>query len=97
MLYSFGANWVIGIYFPEGMELLPHIKGVMASLLTSARLFIAAFVVGLASALYNATVYPLTAIVVATVAIILPTLIFYERSAKNRELALGPDQITLSH
>jgi MFS transporter, DHA1 family, multidrug resistance protein len=79
VLYAFGANWVIGLYFPEGMEILPHIKGIAASLLTSARLLVAAIVVGLTSAAYNGTIYPLAITVIATVAIILPTLIYYEK------------------
>lgn len=79
VLYAFGANWVIGLYFPEGMEILPHIKGITASLMTSARLLIAALIVGLSSHLYNATVYPLAAIVFGTILIVLPTLIFYEK------------------
>lgn len=85
ILYAFGANWIIGLYFPEGMELLPHIKGITASLLTSARLLFAALIVGLSSSLYNATVYPLAGVIVGTIVIILPTLIYYEkRRAENR-------------
>lgn len=79
VLYAFGANWVCGLYFPEGMEILPHIKGIAASLLTSARLLIAAVILGLTSAMYNATIYPLTLIVLATIITILPTLILYEK------------------
>jgi MFS transporter, DHA1 family, multidrug resistance protein len=80
LLYAFGGNWIMGLYFPEGMEILPHIKGITASLMTSARLLFAALIVGLASMLYNATIYPLSAIVVATVAILMPTLMFYEKA-----------------
>lgn len=79
VLYAFGANWVIGLYFPEGMALFPHMKGIVSSLLTSIRLLIASLVVGFASALYNGTVYPLAAIVFGTVVVILPTLLLYER------------------
>jgi DHA1 family bicyclomycin/chloramphenicol resistance-like MFS transporter len=84
MLYAFGANWIIGLYFPEGMEILPRIKGITASLLTSARLLIAALIVGLASALYNATIYPLAAIIFGTIVVILPTLIMYEKQRTKR-------------
>ncbi len=88
LLYAFGANWIIGLYFPEGMEILPHIKGITASLLTSTRLLIAALVVGLASALYNATIYPLAAIIAGTVVLILPILFMYEkRRAQNPALS----------
>lgn len=79
LFYTFGSNWIIGLYFPEGMETLPHIKGVAASLLTSARLLIAALVIAISGALYNATIYPLTAIVVTTVAITFTTLFYYEK------------------
>lgn len=79
-LYAFGANWIIGLYFPEGMELLPHIKGTAASLMTSARLLFAALVVGLSSLLYNATIYPLAAIILGTVIVFLPTLLVYEKN-----------------
>lgn len=79
VLYAFGANWVNGLYFPEGMELLPDIKGTTSSLLTSARLLISAVVVGIAAALYNATIYPLAIVIFVTMAIILPTLFFYEK------------------
>ncbi|MBP7075308.1 MAG: multidrug effflux MFS transporter [Rhabdochlamydiaceae bacterium] len=79
VLYAFGANWIIGLYFPECMEILPEIKGVTASLLTSVRLMIAAFVVALAGSLYDGTIYPLTAIILGTIAVFLPTLIYYEK------------------
>lgn len=82
VLYAFGANWIIGLYFPESMEILPDIKGVTASLLTSARLLIAALVLGLTSSLYNGTVYPLAAVVLGTVAIFLPALLLYEKRRK---------------
>ncbi len=79
VFYAFGANWIIGLYFPESMEILPDLKGTAASLLTSARLFIAAIVVGLTSATYNSTVYPLSAVVLGTLVLILPILFFYEK------------------
>ena len=79
LLYAFGANWTQGLYFPESMELLPDIKGITASLLTSARLLITALIVGLTSLFYNATIYPLVFVIVGIIAIILPTIIFYEK------------------
>jgi MFS transporter, DHA1 family, multidrug resistance protein len=79
VIYAFGANWIIGLYFPEGMEILPHIKGITASLMTSLRLLIAACVIGLASSLYNATIYPLAILVVVSTGIILFTLKQYEK------------------
>lgn len=88
VIYAFGANWVCGIYFPEGMEILPHIKGVCASLITSARLLISALILGLTSALYDATIYPLSFVVVGSIVLILPILVFYE---KKKKLIPSPD------
>ncbi len=89
IFYAFGANWIIGLYFPEGMEILPQIKGVTASLLTSARLLIAALVVGLTSRLYDATIYPLAAVVIVTIVAMAPLLLFYERGKKREGAVLG--------
>jgi MFS transporter, DHA1 family, multidrug resistance protein len=96
VLYAFGANWIIGLYFPEGMEILPNIKGITASLLTSTRLLIAALVVGMTSALYDSTVYPMTAVVVGTIIVILPTLMLYEKR-KGLTPATTPDRANQMH
>lgn len=85
VIYALGANWIIGLYFPEGMEILPEIKGVTASLLTSARLLIAAILVELASFFYNATIYPLTVVIAGTIVVLLPILIAYEKKRPKTE------------
>jgi DHA1 family bicyclomycin/chloramphenicol resistance-like MFS transporter len=82
VLYALGANWIIGLYFPESMEILPDIKGITASLLTSARLLISALVVEMTSELYNATIYPFSAVVLGSIALLMPILFFYERRKK---------------
>ncbi len=87
VIYAFGANWVTGLYFPEGMEIFPSIKGICSSLLTSARLLIASLVVGLTSALYNGTIYPLAIVVFATIVAIVPILILYEKTKAAKEPA----------
>ncbi len=86
ILYALGANWIIGLYFPEGMEILPRIKGITASLLTSARLLIAAIIVGMTSALYNGTIYPIAGTVLGTIVVILPTFIYYEKRRSVKSL-----------
>ncbi len=93
IVYAFGANWIIGLYFPEGMEILPKIKGITASLMTSARLLIAALVVGLSSALYNGTVYPLAAVIFGSIAIIVPILFSYEKRRAKKEEATEPGRV----
>jgi MFS transporter, DHA1 family, multidrug resistance protein len=79
-LYAFGINWVQGLYFPEGMELFPDIKGITASFLTSIRLLLSAGIVGLGSLFYNSTIYPIVTIIFGIVAIILAIIILYERN-----------------
>ncbi len=81
--FIFGANWVFGLYFPEAMELLPAIKGVVASILTSVRLLIAALVVACTSIFYNGTIYPLLAIIIGTYGIVLVCLIAYQKKLQS--------------
>ncbi|MCB1119350.1 MAG: MFS transporter [Chlamydiia bacterium] len=80
IVYSFGANWIQGIYFPEGMEVLPDIKGITASLLTSFRLLVTAAMVALASVLYNGTILPAACLMTVSLVIILITIFRYENS-----------------
>lgn len=94
MLYAFGINWTQGIYFPEAMEVLPEIKGVTASLLTSARLLITALIVAVASALYNSTIYPIAAVTVGIILIILPLIFMVEKKRKpGEEVCYSSDTI----
>jgi DHA1 family bicyclomycin/chloramphenicol resistance-like MFS transporter len=84
VFYAFGANWIIGLYFPEGMEILPKIKGITASLLTSVRLLVGATAVEVTSSLYNGSIYPLCILVIGTMAVAFPILFFYERKKKSQ-------------
>ncbi len=97
LLYTFGCNWTISFYFPEGMELLPDIKGVAASLLTSARLLFAALIVGLASWLYDGTIYPIVYVITVILIVILPTIFFYERWRKQNSLGQSAAAGTIGH
>ena len=81
MLYSFGCSWIMGPYFSECMEILPDIKGIAASLLTSLRLFMTAVVIGVASYFYNQTIYPISLLVVLILVLTLPLLHFYEKKS----------------
>lgn len=83
LFYSFGVNWVQGLYFPEGMALFPDIKGITASMLTSARLLITAMVVGIASYFYDATIYPMMYVLSGVVVVVFATMVFYERSKSS--------------
>ena len=82
LFYAFGANWVQGLYFPEAMELFDDIKGISASVLTSARLFITACIVGVASYFYNATIYPIMVVILAIILVVYKTITSYEKRKK---------------
>ena len=88
MIYSFGCNWTQGLYFPEAMELLPDIKGITASIITSARLFLTAIIVGIASSLYDSTIFPLLGVIVGIIAVILPLIVAYERKSARQSLVV---------
>lgn len=97
VLYSFGVNWVQGIYFPESMELFPDIKGVTASFLTSARLLIAAGVVAISSMLYNSTIVPLVVVVCSVIVTIFITIILYERNRLSKAPTPSGEQMSTIH
>ncbi len=81
-IYALGLNWFQGVYFPAAMELHPDIKGVTASLLTSARLFISAVVVSLTSHFYNRTIYPVMVAMLVTLVLGLGLVMLFERRVK---------------
>jgi DHA1 family bicyclomycin/chloramphenicol resistance-like MFS transporter len=83
LFYTFGANWIFGLYFPEGMELLPEIKGTTASLFTSFRMVISALAIGFAASIYNGTAYPLIGVVLGSLIIALPALYWYENRVRQ--------------
>ena len=78
-VFSLGLNWFQGLYFPAAMELHPDIKGVTASVLTSARLLIAAVVVGITSHFYNGTIYPVAGGMAVLLTVAMGMVWFYER------------------
>jgi len=59
-MYSFGAAWVQLPYLSSVMYILPDIKGIASSLLTSFRLLITAGLVGVVGSFYNDTIVPAT-------------------------------------
>ncbi len=79
IIYSFSSNWITGLYFSEGMEILPHIKGICSSLMTSARLITSVLLIGLTSSFYNGTIYPLACVIIGTVIVVFYLLTSYEK------------------
>ena len=60
MIYAFGSSWAQIPYWNAVMFLMPEIKGITASLVTSCRLLITAGLIGVVSAFYNGTILPTT-------------------------------------
>lgn len=84
LFYAFGANWVQGLYFPEGMQIFPDIKGIAASVLTSARLVLTALIVGVASHFYDATIYPILVLISALILVVFATIVAYEKGKMSK-------------
>lgn len=78
LFYAYGVSWVMTPYFSESMEILPDIKGITASLLTSVRLLLTALIVGTVATFYDGTIYPLTGMILAILAVTIPMIIYYE-------------------
>ena len=91
IIYAYGANWTQGIYFPESMELLPDIKGITASLITSMRLLLTAVTVAVTSSFYDATIYPIVIMLIVIIGVILPCLLFYERNRQPGSITIGSE------
>jgi DHA1 family bicyclomycin/chloramphenicol resistance-like MFS transporter len=94
MIYSFGSNWLFGLYFPEGMQLFPDIKGVSASLFTSIRLFLVALIIGLSSFLYDKTIYPIAGLIFGLSMIASLCVFLYERRKLANTASLENTQAT---
>jgi uncharacterized membrane protein (DUF106 family) len=65
--------------------------------MTSARLLVAAWIVSLSSSLYNATIYPMAAIVIGTILLFLPLLHFYEKRRRKQPEQFIPAGSSQSH
>ena len=83
MIYSFGCSWIMAPYFGECMEILPEIRGITASLLTSFRLLATAILIGISSAFYDQTIYPVAILIAIVLCLTLPTLRFYEKKVRK--------------
>ena len=81
--FSFGFIWAQTPYVTEIMELFPDIKGISASVLTSARLMITATVIGTAAVSYDRTIFPTAVIALALVIVICWSSYSYEKEKKN--------------
>ncbi|WP_010302379.1 MFS transporter [Candidatus Odyssella thessalonicensis] len=83
--YSCGFIWVQTPYVTELMALMPDIKGIVASLLTSLRLLITAGIIGLTAEFYNATISPITIAITFISGLICLLSFSYEQSKAAKE------------
>ncbi|STX29738.1 major facilitator superfamily (MFS) transporter [Legionella beliardensis] len=90
LIYSFGAGWLIGPFFTESMEVLPDIKGVTASLVTSFRLLFTACFISVVSSFYTSSPKPLIVGFIFLFVLGAITLFFYQTKTDNVLIATEP-------
>ena len=87
--YSFGYIWLQTPYVTEVMELIPDIKGIAASILTSLRLLITAGVVASTARCYNGTIMPIT-ISISIVSFVVFFISYGYETNKSRNMNIRP-------
>ncbi len=80
MVTSIGFNFTMTIYFNECMLWLDDMKGIAASLSTSARLFFSAIFVGISGKIYDKTIVPFALLSLVTVILSLIMVWHYEKN-----------------
>jgi DHA1 family bicyclomycin/chloramphenicol resistance-like MFS transporter len=98
--YAFGFNWLQTPYFGEVMHLMPEIKGILASVVTSFRLLITALVVAISSRFYDRSISSYASILLAIACVIAPMIWLRERNTGGNSEELGQeagDAMTLAH
>ena len=83
--YAAGFIWIQTPYVTEVMELIPDVKGIAASILTSLRLLITAGIVGVVAMHYNATIVP-TTIAIVTISVLIVIIVLSYEDAKKQKL-----------
>lgn len=81
--FACGYIWIQTPYVTEVMELIPDIKGIAASILTSLRLLVSAGVVALTARSYNSTIMPITIAIFLISLFVFLLSYFYE---KNKQI-----------
>jgi len=81
--YGAGFIWIQTPYVTEVMELMPDIKGIAASILTSLRLLITASVVGVVAKFYDSSIIPTTIAIISISALITVIMISYEMNSRR--------------
>ncbi|MBI2711460.1 MAG: MFS transporter [Bdellovibrio sp.] len=80
MTYSFGYNWLQTPYFGEIMGLMPDIKGIVGSIVTSFRLLLTAGLIGLVSIFYDGTLNSFALVQLGVALVVAPMIWLRERN-----------------
>jgi DHA1 family bicyclomycin/chloramphenicol resistance-like MFS transporter len=94
--YAFGYNWIQTPYFGEVMNLMPEIKGVIASLVTSSRLLFAALIVAVAGKYYDKSILSFSSVLIGIACIVGPLIVLRERVSRG-EVSEGSDSVCPVH
>lgn len=88
--YSFGYNWVQTPYFGEIMGLMPDIKGILGSIVTSCRLLLTAGVVAIVGHFYDKSITSYSAALWGIALIVAPMIWLRERNHTKRTFVEDP-------
>ena len=88
--YAFGINWVQTPYFGEIMGLMPDIKGVVGSVVTSCRLLLTAVVVAITAHFYDKSIASFSLTLWGIGLIIGPMIWLRERSHMRKPISEDP-------
>jgi len=83
-LFSFSASWIICIYQPIGMEIFADYTGIVASLLTSWKLFLSFVILTVLEKAYDYTVFPVYALIVLVVIGTVTTVLRYDTFVRKK-------------
>jgi len=81
--YAFGYNWVQTPYFGEIMSLMPDIKGILGSIVTSCRLLLTSVVVAFSGQFYDRSIGSFSIAMWGIALIVAPMIWLRERAQPN--------------
>ena len=95
VLYTFGYNWVQTPYFGEIMGLMPKIKGVVGSVVTSFRLLAASLMVAIVGEFYRQSIFSYAWVFLAMTILVLSMIYLREKGRpSNSYPAFTREEIT---
>ena len=95
VLYTFGYNWVQTPYFGEIMGLMPRLKGIVGSLVTSTRLLLASLMVALVGEFYRQSIVSF-ALVFLGMSIVVLSMIYLRETTRSKRV-VEADSLSVLH